>query len=54
MLTLNPGSVEARNNLGILRALSGDPEGARRWWLEALEIVPENPTILDNLARLDE
>jgi tetratricopeptide (TPR) repeat protein len=54
VLTLNPGSVEARNNLGILRALSGDPEGARRWWLEALEIVPENPTILDNLARLDE
>jgi Flp pilus assembly protein TadD len=54
VLQLNPGSVEARNNLGILHALRGDPDGARRWWEEALEIAPDSEQIRENLRKLEQ
>jgi len=53
VLDLNPGSVEARNNLGIIAALEGDVEGARRWWEQALEIAPDAEAVRQNLRDLD-
>ena len=52
ILQLSPGSVEARNSLGIIHALRGDPEGARRWWEEALEIAPDAEQVRENLRKL--
>jgi Flp pilus assembly protein TadD len=52
VLQLSPGSVEARNSLGIIHALRGDPESARRWWEEALEIAPDAEQVRENLTRL--
>ena len=54
VLQLNPGSVEARNSLGIIHALRGDPEGARRWWEEALEIAPDARQVRENLRKLQQ
>jgi len=54
VLELHPRSVEARNNLGIIAALEGDTERARRWWEEALEIAPDAATIRENLDKLGE
>jgi Flp pilus assembly protein TadD len=53
VIELNPRSVEARNSLGIIAALEGDKEDARRWWEEALEIAPDAATIRDNLDKLN-
>jgi Flp pilus assembly protein TadD len=52
-LQLNPDSVEARNSLGIIHALRGDREGARRWWKEALEIAPDSAQVRENLRKLE-
>ena len=48
----DPQSLEAHNNLGIVRALQGDEAGARRWWERALELAPEAQAIRENLERL--
>jgi Flp pilus assembly protein TadD len=53
VLQLNPRSVEARNSLGILHALRGDDEGARRWWEEALAIAPDAAQVRENLRKLE-
>jgi len=52
VIELHPRSVEARNNLGIIAALRGDTEGARRWWEEALAIAPDATTVRENLDKL--
>lgn len=54
VLQLSPGSVEARNSLGIIHALRGDSEGARRWWEEALEIAPDAEQVRENLRKLQQ
>ena len=49
---LNGPTVQILNNQGYSHLLRGDLEGARRYFLEAYEIEPNNPTILNNLELL--
>jgi len=42
-LALDPRSVAARFQLGLLRMLTGDPQGARREWDPLSELDPAGP-----------
>jgi tetratricopeptide (TPR) repeat protein len=45
-------TVQILNNQGYSHLLRGDLAGARRFFLAAYEIEPENPTVLNNLKLL--
>ena len=47
---LAPGFTALYANLGVARRMGGDPEGALETYRRALEIDPDNATILNNLA----
>lgn len=49
---LDPGDPNARINLGIVRAESGDDVGARDAWLEVLRSHPKNCDASNNLGTL--
>jgi len=51
-IRLAPGFTALYGNLGVARRIGGDPEGALDVYRLALEIDPDNPTILNNLASL--
>lgn len=50
LIKVQPGSVEARTNLGVALARAGQYKDAVGQYDEALKRAPENPTILLNLA----
>jgi len=54
LLRQHPRSVAAWNVLGVLRKRSGDLEGARAALGHGLEIAPEDPALLANLANVHE
>jgi Flp pilus assembly protein TadD len=49
---LSGPNVQILNNQGYSHLLRGDLAGARRYFLAAYEIEPDNPTILNNLELL--
>ncbi len=53
VLELEPGHIDARIDLGIVRAESGDPAGARAAWEEARSLDPKACAAHNNLAALD-
>jgi tetratricopeptide (TPR) repeat protein len=53
MVRDRPKSAASQNNYGITRLRSGDPESARRAFLEAIEIDPRLPGPYYNLAILE-
>ena len=52
-VALDPESVTARNNLGVLLAGRGDLEAARHQWEEALRLAPDSTEIRRNLEILE-
>ena len=40
------------DNLGIAYEMNGDPDSARRQFQAALQINPDDPTAIENLAKL--
>jgi hypothetical protein len=53
VLVLEPADVDARVDLGIVRAEAGDPAGARSIWTEALRLDPHACAAHNDLAGLD-
>lgn len=53
LLTGLPSSAAMKNNLGNIRLLRGDAEGARRFYEEAAQLDPLDPGIVSNLKRLE-
>lgn len=51
-LEINPGLVEALNNLGTLYALRGWSDRAREQWERSLQIDADQPEIRQDLASL--
>lgn len=51
-IRLAPGFTALYGNLGVARRMGGNPEAALEAYRRALEIDPDNPTILNNLASL--
>lgn len=47
-----PGFARAWNNLGVARARRGDEAGAEAAYATGLALAPEEPALLNNLARL--
>jgi Flp pilus assembly protein TadD len=54
LLRQHPRSVDAWNVLGVLRKRSGDLGGARAALGHGIEIAPEDPALLANLANVHE
>jgi tetratricopeptide (TPR) repeat protein len=50
VLTARPHHIEALMQIGLLAARAGEPEQARPYFLEALELDPNHPGVLQNLA----
>lgn len=53
-VTLNPDSAELRNSLALAQSFLGDPVSAIENFEKALELSPENPYALYNLANVYE
>jgi len=51
-IRLAPAFTALYGNLGVARRIAGDPDEALDAYRRALEIDPDNPTILNNLATL--
>lgn len=51
-IRLAPGFTALYGNLGVARRMAGDPAGALDAYRRALEIDPDSPRILNNLAGL--
>ncbi|HEV8437770.1 MAG TPA: tetratricopeptide repeat protein [Methylomirabilota bacterium] len=49
-LQLRPDRTRVYSNLGIIRARTGDPEGAMEYFNRALADEPHDPAILSNIA----
>ncbi len=50
--TLMPNRAEPRNNLGVVFESVGKLDDAAEWYEAALQIEPDTPEVISNLARV--